>query len=352
MTTALAIIIFVLAAIYCGIAPTREEVATPEGASAEQIERVKRKISLLSIIASDKSLFVPLVDGGLVFLGGFLFLGIPVIWLALFSDGWDAKTKTLLLSPAVGIMALMLLWGKIQHFCRCQSLYLKNKLQFLEELDAAKRNGCDEATLNAVKQVLERELQRRNEVVPRLAHIEMIDEYVSRERREGSLSARYAKALSDEVSARIESGEWLPGGKHPAHSPALAAWRVSGDGRVATDENGKQLTIWDALMGRKSVAAQAEPKQTEEDSIRALLGARIKEMEVILGRLQAERERLANVASAEELDALEMEIRARQKLIHAINQGADDMELHLCVQRVQLHEENRKEFEQMRLSDA
>lgn len=99
-------------------------------------------------------------------------------------------------------------------------------------------------------------------------------------------------------------------------------------------------------------AAQAEPKQVEADSIRALLGARIKEMEVILERLQAEREQLANVASAEELDALEMEIRARQKLIHAINQGADDMELHLCVERIRAWEEERKEFEQMRLSDA
>ena len=102
----------------------------------------------------------------------------------------------------------------------------------------------------------------------------------------------------------------------------------------------------------KKQAAQPEPKQTEEDSIRALLGARIKEMEVILERLQAERERLANVASAEELDALEMEIRARQKLIHAINQGADDMELHLCVERIRAWEEERKECEQMRLSDA
>lgn len=160
----------------------------------------------------------------------------------------------------------MLLWGKIQHFCRCQSLYLKNKLQFLEKLETAQRDGCDEVTLNAVKQVLEHELQRRNEVVPRLAHIEMIDEYVSRERREGSLSARYAKALSDEVSARIESGEWLPGGKHPAHSRASDAGQ-----RVATDENGKQLTIWDALMGRKSATAQSEPEQKEETGRNTLM---------------------------------------------------------------------------------
>lgn len=351
MTTVLIFILFILAGIYCALAKTREEeAAIREGrVSAEHIEikRIKRKISLLSIIASDKSLFVPLVDGGLIYLGIFLFLGLPVICLALFSDGWDAETKTLLLSPAVGIVALMLLWGKIQHFCRCQSLYLKNKLQFLEELDAAKRNGCDEASLNAVKQVLEHELQRRNEVVPRLAHIEMIDEYVSRERREGSLSARFAEALRDEASSRIESGEWLPGGKHPAHSRASDAGQ-----RVATDENGKQLTIWDALMGRKSAAAQTEPKQVEADSIRALLGARIKEMEAILERLQAERERLANVASDEELDALATEIRARQKLIHAINQGADDMELHLCIARVEYGEEIRKEFEQMRLSGA
>ena len=142
--------------------------------------------------------------------------------------------------------------------------------------------------------------------------------------------------------------------KAPAHSAALAAWQESGAGRVATDENGKQLTIWDALMGkcRERRAAQPELKQTEAASLRTILGTAIKQMEAKLEQLQTKQEQLANVASAEELDALEMEIRARQKLIYATNQGADDMELHLYRQRVEMHEERRKEFEQMRLSGA
>ena len=122
--------------------------------------------------------------------------------------------------------------------------------------------------------------------------------------------------------------------------------------RETLENRDRRIKAKQEQLAAQQAAAQTEPKQVEEDSIRALLGARIKEMEAILGRLQAERERLANVASAEELDALEMEIRARQMLIHAINQGADDKELHLCVERIRAREEDRKEFEQMRLSDA
>lgn len=383
--------------ILIGFEHTREEkTAAREGEVSEKhIERIKGKVRFFSAVTGDGFQFFA---NYLVFFccGVPLLLGIPLIWLALFSGGWDAGTRIMILAPVAGIVALLLLWSKIKYFCVWQLLRLNNKLWFFESLYAAQRDGCD---LNAMRPLLERELQRRNDAVPEQARREMAHQW--------------------------DGAPWR--GTHFSHAPeVVAAWRTSDAGRVATEteqdalmrtaeevaaseaaieqleryegelkelaqeeletrrevirlakegdvkmahllagaasfkkfqretlENrDRRIKAKQEQLAAQQAAAQTEPKQVEEDSIRALLGARIKEMEVILGRLQAERERLANVASAEELDALEMEIRARQKLIHAINQGADDMELHLCVQRVQLHEENRKEFEQMRLSDA
>ena len=212
MTTALAIIIFVLAAIYYSLVHAREEkAAIQEGkVSAKHIGRIKRKIALLSIIASDKSLFAPLVDAGVALLGVAVFIFSIVVLPFALSGG--AKFNTyggmLFLGMIAGTVVLFPLWGKIHHLCKCQLHYLKNKLQFLEGLQAAQRDGHDGVTLNAVKQVLEHELQLRNEVVPKLANIEIINECLSIPRREGSLSAQFAKALHDECSSRIESGKW------------------------------------------------------------------------------------------------------------------------------------------------
>lgn len=302
-----------------GIEHAREEkAAIQEGkVSVKHIERIKKKIGLLSIIASDNSLLLPIVDGLVVYALGAVFLLFLVVLPFILADGKSMNSPggILFLGIIAGGAALPMLWGKTQHFCRCQSGYLKNRLQFLEKLETAQRDGCDEVTLNAVKQELGHELQRRNENVPKLAHIEMIDEYVSRPRREGSLSARFAEALRDEASSRIESGEWLPGGKHPAHSRASDAGQ-----RVATDENGKQLTIWDALMGRKSAAAQAEPEQKEETGRNTLM----RTAEDVVASEEAAIEQLESY-EGELKELAQEEIKMRRDAIRHAKEGDPEM---------------------------
>lgn len=145
--------------------------------------------------------------------------------MVLFSDGWNAETRLLLLAPAAGVVALLLLWGKIQYFCVWQLLRLNNKLWFFESLYAAQRDGHDEATLNAVKQVLEYELQRRNDAVPEQARREMAHQW--------------------------DGAPWR--GTHFSHAPeVVAAWRTSDAGRVAT-ESGQ-----DALMRTAEEVAASE----------------------------------------------------------------------------------------------
>lgn len=174
MTTALAIIIFVLAAIYCSLVHAREEKsAIQEGkVSAKHIGRIKRKISLLSIITDDKTLTPHILFSAVIILSAaccfFILATLPFVL------GSGAKFNTypgmIYLGIIVAIVGLPLLYGQIQGFCKRQSHYLKNKLWFFENLYAAQRDGCD---LNVARPVLEYDLQRRNEVVPELVRHEM-----------------------------------------------------------------------------------------------------------------------------------------------------------------------------------
>ena len=181
MTTVLIFILFILAGIYCALAKTREEeAAIREGrVSAEHIEikRIKRKLSLLSIIVDIDSDGKPNLPYFLFGAVGVLFAVLLIFVMATlpFVLGSGAKFNTypgtIYLGIIVGTVALLPLYGQIHGFCKRQSHYLKNKLWFFESLDAARRDGCD---LNVVRPVLEYELQRRNEAVPELVRREFL----------------------------------------------------------------------------------------------------------------------------------------------------------------------------------
>lgn len=140
MTTALIFILFILAGIYCALAKTREEeAAIREGrVSAEHIEikRIKRKLSLLSIIAGNESPFPAILFGALVVLCGvgciFIIATLP-FFLAGGVKTFSTYPGTIYLGIIVGTVALPFLYGQIHDFCKRQSNCLKNKLQFLEE---------------------------------------------------------------------------------------------------------------------------------------------------------------------------------------------------------------------------
>lgn len=113
--------------------------------------------------------------------------------------------------------------------------------------------------------------------------------------------------------------------KHPAYSPAVAAWRASGTGRVATDENGKQLTIWDALMGRKSatqqaVVAQTEPEQEEEIEQDALM----RTAEDVVASEEAAIEQLERY-EGELKELAQEEIKMRRDAIRHAQEGDPEM---------------------------
>ena len=137
MTTVLIFILFILAGIYCVLAKTREEeAAIREGrVSAEHIEikRIKRKLSLLSIIAGNESPFPAILFGALVTLCGGCCLFIIATLPFVIGANFNTYGGKLYLGIVVGTVALPFVYGQIHDYCKRQSNCLKNKLQFLEE---------------------------------------------------------------------------------------------------------------------------------------------------------------------------------------------------------------------------
>lgn len=147
--------------ILIGFEHAREEkAAIREGrVSAKHIERIKGKVRFFS--ALNNGTFQAAANGFVyTWLVVPLFLGIPVIWMVLFYPKMEAVARIGLLSPAVVIVALMLLWDRIPYFLSYKLHRLKNDLWFFENLYAAQRNGSD---LNVMRPLLEHELQRLNE---------------------------------------------------------------------------------------------------------------------------------------------------------------------------------------------
>lgn len=179
------IILLVLVAIYCVMAPTREEEAArpippiPQDASQEEREliQIKRKIDSLNGIVLPTGTWREIIGHIAAIFGGGAAILFLVATVIAFSNpsSFSNESRLEVLGGFAVSAAVFALYVYLAGGARGQLVKMKNRAKMLEDFLSAKRSGnYDEATLNEIKKALETKMKYDNEADEKRLVAEMI----------------------------------------------------------------------------------------------------------------------------------------------------------------------------------